>query len=127
MAFTDAEKVAVRRYCGYGAYGGGQPLPASGYRFSTAYGTLEYKLNTLGPDEEAVARTTYLGQLSTLESAIVGASANLDTDSAAVWKHNPNEVRDRTRLYNQWRREFCRFLGIPAGPGLGDGSMRLVV
>lgn len=126
MAFTDAEKTNIRRFCGYGAFGGGQPLPASGYRFSTRYGALEYRLNTLSASEETVARR-YLDDLAGLESAIVGASSNLDTDSAAVWKRNPYEVRDRTRLFNQWRREFCRFLGIPPGPGLGDGSMSLVV
>lgn len=127
MAFTDAEKTDLRRYCGYGAYGGGQPLPASGYRFSTAYGAMEYRMNTLSASEEAVVRTTYLANLATLESAVVGAAANLDTNEAAVWKRNPNEVRDRTRLYNQWRRELCNFFGIPAGPGLGNGGVTMVV
>ncbi len=126
MAFTDAEKVDIRRFCGYGAYGGGQPLPASGYRFSTRYGTLEYKMNTLGAAEEAVART-FLANLQQLETAVVAAGANLDTASAAVWTRNPNEVRDRTRLYRQQRREFCSFLGIPPGPELGDGGLTLVV
>ncbi|MFN3886134.1 MAG: hypothetical protein ACK4MG_04175 [Aquabacterium sp.] len=126
MAFTDAEKTEIRRFCGYGAYGGGQPLPASGYRFATRYGAMEYRLNTLSASEEAVARR-YLTDLAGLESAIVGASSNLDTDSAAVWKRNPNEVRDRRQLFNLWRREFCRFLGIPPGPGLGDGSLCMVV
>ena len=125
---TDAEKVDVRRFCGYGAIGGGQPLPASGYRFSTAYGVLEYKLNTLGVAEEAVLRTTYLANLSTLETAIVSASANLDTDAAAVWKHNKHEVADRQGLFNSWRRQCCQFLGVPVGPNLGQGgSVSLIV
>ena len=84
MAFTTAEKVDIRRFCGYGLYGGAQPLPASGYRFSTQYGVLEYKLNTLGAEEEAVVRTVYLANLSTLETAIFGVGANLDTAQAAV-------------------------------------------
>lgn len=117
MAFTDAEKTEIRRFCGYGAYGGGQPLPASGYRFAATYGALEYRMNTLSASEEAITRR-YLGELVGLEQAVVGSGANLDTDSAAVWKRNANEVRDRTRLYNQWRRELCKFLGIPPGPGL---------
>ena len=127
MSFTAAEKTDIRRFCGYGLYGTGTPTPASGYRFSAHYGLLEYKLNTLGAEEESVVRTTYLANLATLETAIVGASANLDTAEAAGWKHNPNEVRDRRALYNGWRREFCAFLGLPPGPGLGDGSTSLVV
>jgi hypothetical protein len=127
MAFTTAEKVDLRRFCGYGLFGGAQPLPASGYRFSTQYGILEYKLNTLGAEEEAVVRTTYLANLGTLETAIVGTSANLDTDAAAVWKHNKNEYRDRKQLFDGWRRELCAFMGIPPGPGLGAGGISLVV
>lgn len=129
MSFTNAEKVDLRRYCGYGLYGMGQPTPASGYRFSTQYGVLEYKLNTLGNEEEAVVRTTYLANLATLESAVVGAGANLDTDQAAVWVHNKNEVQDRMGLFNRWRRELCAFLGISPGPALGAGgnSVALVV
>ena len=127
MSFTTAEKVDIRRFCGYGLFGTGQPTPASGYRFSTQYGVLEYKLNTLGAEEEAVVRTTYLANLGTLETAIFGVSANLDTDEAAVWKHNKNEHRDRRNLFNDVRREFCRFLGITPGPGLGEGGVSLVV
>ena len=127
MAFTDSEKTDVRRFCGYGAFGGGQPLPASGYRFSTQYGVLEYKLNTLSAAEESVARVTYLTNLYLLETAIFGVGANLDTDEAAVWKHNKNEYRDRKMLLNGVRREFCNFLGISPGPGLGDGGLTVIV
>ncbi len=130
MAFTDAEKTDVRRFCGYGAFGGAQPLPASGYRFSTHYGVLEYKLNTLGTAEEAVVRTTYLANLTTLETDILGAAgvrSNLDTDQAAVWTHNKNEYRDRKKLFDGVRRELCNFLGISPGPGLGASGLALVV
>lgn len=131
MAFTDAEKVDIRRFCGYGAYGGAQPLPASGYRFSTAYGTLEYKMNTLGTAEETVTRN-YLTQLNTLEGDIIGATGirtNLDTSQAAVWTHNAKEYRDRKALFDGTRRELCLFLGLPCGPnlGAGGGGITLVV
>lgn len=128
--FTDAEKVDVRRFCGYGAYGGNQPFPASGYRFSTQYGVLEYKLQTLGTAEEAVVRSTFLTALATLEQDIMGQTGvrtNLDTAEAAVWKHNKNEYADRKRLYNGTRRELCAFLGVKPGPGLGEGGLNLVV
>src|SRR6185369_8692783 len=118
MAFTDAEKTDIRRFCGFGVYGTGQPTPASGYRFSQRYGVLEYKLNTLGPAEEAVVRTTYLANLPTLENAIFATAGNLDTAKASVWEHNKNEYRDKKNLYNGVRRELCAFLGIPPGPML---------
>ena len=126
MSFTDAEKTDVRRFCGYGAFGQ-QYTPASGYRFSTQYGALEYKLNNCSTAEESIVRTTYLTNLYTLETAIVGASANLDTDEAAVWKHNKNEIADRERLFDNWRSRFCQFLGVSTGPGLGDGGIRIIV
>jgi hypothetical protein len=129
MAFTDSEKTDMRRFCGYGAYGGGQPLPASGYRFSTQYGVLEYKLNTLSAAEETVSRT-YMTSLAQLETDILGTTGirqNLDTDAAAVWTHNKNEYRDRKALYDGTRRELCAFLGIQPGPGLGGGGLKLVV
>jgi hypothetical protein len=125
MAFTDAEKTDVRRFCGYPAYGA-SANSNTGYRFMTQYGALEFKLNNLSAPEEVVVRTIYLSNLATLETAIVGASANLDTDSASVWKHNKNEVSDRAGLFNHWRKGLCGFLGIPPGPDLETG-MRMVV
>jgi hypothetical protein len=119
---TDAEKVDVRRFAGYGSFGQ-QALPASGYRFSTVYGTLEYKLNNLQDAEESTLRTVYLARLTTLETDMVDQTTqNLDTDEAAVWKHNKNEHLDRRRLYFDFRRQMCGFLGIPPGPNLGAGG-----
>lgn len=128
MSFLDSEKTDIRRFCGYGAFGS-QALPASGYRFATAYGTLEYKLNNMMAAEEAVARN-YLTSLSQLETDIIGASGirtNLDTDEAAVWKHNKREYHDRKALFDGTRRELCAFLGIPTGPSLGAGGLSFVV
>lgn len=120
MAFTDAEKVDIRRHCGFPAYGG-QPVQAFGHRFFQHYGTLEFRINNMQAAEEAVVRTTYLANLSSLEAAVPTASDNLDTDQAAVWTHNKNEVRDRVALLDLWRRRLCAFIGIPPGPGLSGG------
>ncbi len=114
---TSPELVACRRYCGYPAYGSGQTGFQS-WRFFQVYGTLEYRLANLSSDEIAVVRTNYLVNLPALENAIVAASANLDTDSASVWKHNQEEIRDRRALYTRWRLDFVAFLGLPPGPGL---------
>lgn len=128
MAFTTQERVDIRRYCGYPAYGA-VPSSFQSYRFFQSYGTLEYRLSNLLPEEETVVRTTFLANLATLESAIPAASANLDTDEAAVWKHNKREVADREGLFSSWRRKLCAFLGVPPGPELGggNGGMQLVV
>jgi hypothetical protein len=84
-------------------------------------------LNNLSDAETAVVTTTYLANLYTLEAAIPAASANLDTDSASVWKHNANEVRDRSKLFSYLRRELCGFLGVPNGPALSGGSSMTMV
>lgn len=124
---TDAEKIAARRYCGYPVFGD-TAAQAFGHRFSTHYGTLEWKLNHLQAGEEEVLRTTYLTTLAQLESDIPATRENLDTAAAAVWTRNPYERGERAALYRQWRTELCHFLGIPPGPGLkAGGGVSLVV
>lgn len=125
MALTEAQITDVRRYAGFQASG----VPALTANNDIAYlvfGTrqmsLVERLNTLSASEEAVLVNTYLANLATLESAIVAAAANLDTDEAAVWKRNKNEVADRERLFDGWRRRMCAFLGFAPGPGIGSGA-----
>lgn len=118
--FLDSEKTDIRRFCGYPAYGAG----AAGFqswRFFQAYGLLEYRLNNLAAAEETVIRN-YLTTLYPLESAIPQAAGNLDTDQAAVWTRNDQEVRERQALFDDWRRRLCGFLGVPPGPALASGG-----
>ena len=128
MAFTDQQKIDIRRFCGFPAFGG-VPVQAFGHRFYQWYGTLEFRMNNLDPNEESTVINTYLANLTALETAIVGASANLDTDQAAVWKHNKNEVRDRVGLFDVWRLRLCAFFGVSPGPEFGgnNSSPSLVV
>lgn len=131
MSLTNQEKVDVRRFCGYGAFGG-IASPAFGYRFFTAYGTLEFKLNNLAAEEEATLRAIYLtsaNSLYALEAAIYGTTANLDTAQAAIWHHNQNEQKDRERLFKRMRSDLCEFLGIQPGPALtnASGGIQVVV
>ena len=123
--FSDAQKTDIRRFCGYPAYGAGQ-AGFQGWRFFQAYGLLEFRINNLSPAEIAVV-ANYLTTLSTLEDAISDAGSRLDTAEAAVWTRNPYEVRERAGLFDDWRRRLCAFLGLPPGPGLGDGTLALVV
>ncbi len=124
-AFSDAQKTEIRRYCGYPAYGAGA-AGFNSWRFFQAFGTLEYRMNNLVPAEIAVS-LQYVATLRTLEAAIPPSSENLDTESAAAWTHNANEIEDRSRLFDGWRRRFCGFLGIPPGPELGNTGVSLVV
>lgn len=125
MAFTDAEKTDIRRFCGYPAYGAAGNSN-TGYRFTTQYGALEYKLNNLSTPEEAVVRTAYLANLATLETDIFGSRVNLDTAKASVWEHNSREVADREGLFRSWRLKLCGFLGVPGGPELQSSPVLVV-
>lgn len=126
MALTNAQKVDVRRYCGYPLYGG-IATSLQSYRFFQAYGTMEYRMNNMAAEEETVVGTM-LTNLNTLEAAIPASGSNLDTDQAAVWTHNKDEVKDRAALFDLWRRRLCDFFGVPPGPNFGSGStIKLVV
>lgn len=129
VALSAQQLSDTRRYAGY-------PLladtVADDFR-DLAYGwvspgvwqTLQHRLTNLRPEEESTIVNVYLAALATLESAIPGAGANLDTDQAAVWKHNKDEVRDRSRLFDAWRRRLCGFIGIAPGPTLGSGGVQI--
>lgn len=122
---SEREKTDARRFCGYPAYGAA-PVAFENWRFYQVYGLLEFRLNNLSDSELAVLRR-YLVTLIGLELAIPRSSENLDTDSAAVWTRNRSEPWDRSRLFDDWRRRLCGFLGVPPGPTLTDTGITLVV
>ena len=125
MTLTTAQTIDVRRFAGYAVPSTVQALTANTDTVFCHYGmiymSLFTRLTTLDADSET-RLGTYLTNLTALESAIIGAGANLDTASAAVWTRNANEVRDRTALYTQYRLEMCAFLGLKPGPGLNAGG-----
>ena len=123
-ALSDAERVDVRRFCGYPAYGN-TASGAQSWRFFQAYGTLEYRLSNVLPEELQVIRQ-YLSWLYLLEQAVPTSAANLDTDKAASWTHSRTEVMDRVRLFDEWRRRLAGFLGVPLDPGAAAGG-RIVI
>ncbi len=122
---TDQQKTDVRRFCGYPAYGA-SPAGNIGWRFYTAYGLLEYRMNNLS-DAEIVVVLNYLSTLCGLETSVPSASENLDSEAASSWKHNANEVTDRLRLLDAWRRRLCSFFGVPPGEGLGSAGVSWTV
>jgi hypothetical protein len=121
----DAEKVDTRRFCGYPAYGAA-PTGMQSWGYFQAYGQLEFRLANLSDSELVIVRR-YLGTLTTLEAAVPGASDNLDTDQASMWTRNRSELTDRMRLFDEWRRRLCGFLGVPTGPALSSGTASLIV
>jgi hypothetical protein len=125
MDLTDAEKTDIRRFCGYPVYGAA-PDGMQTWRFYQAYGLLEFRMNNLSDSELAVVRR-YLGTLTMLEIAVPRSGENLDTDQAAVWTHNRDETRDRTLLFDDWRRRLCGFLGMQPGPAFVNRGIMLVV
>ena len=122
---VDSDKVDIRRFCGYPAYGASVD-GFLGWRFFQAEGLMEYRLNNMSVNECAVIQN-YLTTLRTLEAAIPNAAALLAIEQAAVFKHNKNEVRDRTRLYEDWRKRLCAFIGIPPGDYLDAGGFAVVI
>ena len=121
----DSEKVDIRRFCGYPAYGSGATGMQS-WRYFQIYGLLEFRLVNLSISELVIVRR-YLGTLTALEAAVPGTSDNLDTDEASMWTRNKDELADRIRLLDEWRRRLCGFLGITTGPALSKGTASLIV
>ena len=122
---TDQQKTDVRRFCGYSAYGA-SPAGNIGWRFYTAYGLLEYRMTNLSVSELAVVGN-YLTTLYQLEMSVPTASDNLDSDAAASWTHNRNELSDRLGLLDEWRRRLCSFLGVSPGEGLASAGLSWMV
>jgi hypothetical protein len=118
---TDDEKVDARRFCGYSLYGN-SASGFVGFRFFESQGFLEYRLLNCSPSESQRIRQ-HMAILYALELAVPGASANLDTDQAAVWTHNRREVADRQQLFDLQSKRLCSFLGVPPGPGLTAGTV----
>lgn len=122
---TDSQITDARRFAGYAAPGTSMVINANTDTVFVQYGgttmSLFTRLTSLSATEEAVLTGVYLANLNTLEGAVPLAGANLDTEAAAVWTHNANEVRDRLALLAQWSLRMCGFLGVAPGPGLQVG------
>lgn len=126
---TEQQKVDVRRFCGFPVFGAGAPAsspPSFGYRYYHQYLILEYRLNNLAPEEETTLQNVYLNNLYALEQAIPNASENLDTDRAAVWYHNKQEVQQRFELFHLWCIRLCDFLQV-WGPARLFNDVSIVV
>ncbi|QDH16789.1 hypothetical protein [Swingsia samuiensis] len=113
---NESEKVDIRRFCGYPVIGSCDTSQGS-WRFFQQEGTLEWRMNHLSSSERQQVRG-YIAQLEAMELALAHSSDNLDTERAASWFHNQNEVSDRLQLFWIWRKRFCTFLGVSGGSEL---------
>jgi hypothetical protein len=127
---TAQQLADVRRFAGYPLLADTVASDSSDFAYgwvsAGTWQTLFHRLNNLRPEEESVLITTYLTPLYTLEAAVYGAGANLDTDVAAVWTRNRSEVSDRMKLFDSWRRRMCGFIGFAPGPELGNGGSQII-
>ena len=125
--FTSAQVTDIRRFCGYPPLGPGNPVYPYPWILKI-YQAFEYLIQNMSQERGAVV-VTQLANLDTLESAIMGASSNLDTDTAGPWTHNKNEVKDRWAMFELKRKYLCTIVGCEPGPLLMNqgNSMRLVV
>lgn len=125
MSLSDAEKVDVRRHCGYPtrAVGGTGGQTWAVYQH---FAVLEVRVNGLTDPELAIVRR-YLATLTNLELAVPRAGDSLDTDQAAVWTRNRTEPQDRLALFDEWRRRLCAFLAVQPGPFFPSKSTRVIV
>jgi hypothetical protein len=126
MAFTDAEKVKIRHYCGFPAYG---VAPLANFWMRSTYedGQLEFVMRALSVDEEAKVITYYLPKLEQLETDIYNVRDNSDTARAAVWYRNASELQERMQNYTIWRKQLCRFIGSYYGPEIAATEITLAV
>lgn len=130
MPLTSAQMADARRYAGYPMLADTAVSDTYDWAYGSVYTgvfqTLNHRLTNMKPEEETVLINTYLTNLNALESAIPASGADLDTNVAAVWERNPEEVQDRMDLFDQWRRRMCGFIGVAPGPALGDGGMQIL-
>lgn len=123
---TSLQKADARRFAGY-PHIGDTPLDdtrdfAYSWVSPGVIQTLEHRLNNMSSDEESILINKYLTVLNDLEDAVVSATDNLDTDQAAVWVHNKNEVADRASLFKRKRMDMCQFLGIKPCDALNNST-----
>lgn len=124
---TDAQKTNVRRWLGYPTItSGAHDTVYSIVVFPGSSVTLTTKLEGLTSTEEVALLNTYLYTIETLETAILGAADNMDTDKAGPWVANRLEASQRTSLFKQWCRQMCGFLGFEPGPGLNSGGATFI-
>jgi hypothetical protein len=127
---TAQQLADVRRFAGYPLLGDTVADDSRDFAYGWVspgtWMTLQHRLTNLRPEEETTLISVYLTPLYALETAIFGAGDNLDTDQAAVWTRNKNEVSDRSKLFDQWRRRMCYFIGIAPGPSLGSGGGQVI-
>jgi hypothetical protein len=107
---SDSDKTDIRRHLKFPMYGDPATV-ATGWRYWQTYGLLEYRMNHFSVSEENLITTMYLPTINGMEREIfANVMENLDTEQAAVWKHNKNEIADKYKLYYSVCKALNRFI-----------------
>jgi hypothetical protein len=123
---TDAQKLDVVRWAGYGI-GGIYSYGSASTTLTTNSQNIIEQLDELDATQETALTTKYLEPLATLEAALLTVSDNLDTKIAGPWTANDRELAQRTQLFDKFRRDMVGFLGFEPGPSLGAGGYSLPI
>lgn len=119
MALTAQQLVDLRYYIGYSVTGDVTSAPYRELVYSNVsyFGlSIDYRLSHLSTEEEYLVTTYFLVNLKARRDEIQAAAENLDTNRAAIWERNRDEVGNRMAMFNALRRELCFFLGFQPGP-----------
>lgn len=112
MALSDAEVVDLRRFLGYPA----DPTP------NTLPDALTVRVTAgISPSLEAVVRNK-LFALTAAEQALADSYAGLDTQQAAVYVRDLDELTRRTDHMRILRMDLAAMLAVETGPWLGGGA-----
>jgi hypothetical protein len=106
MAFTDAEKVSIRRHLGINS------ASKAWYPYITVFFAVDDVLETLPAASETECRSI-LTRLTGIETQLDAALGRLKASAVGTIKLNADETRQvRAELW-RWRAELSNLLGVP--------------
>jgi hypothetical protein len=126
MAFTDAEKVSIRRHLGYNS------AAEANYPWIDTFRALSQVLDSAPAETETEARTI-LGHLADIESRLTGeALLSLKATQVGSIGLNNRHPQMLGAELARWRCELSKLLGVPlldgdSGGGWGSsGAVKVV-
>lgn len=130
MALSDITKVKIRDHLGYGVaglpsispVGGSTAIGQIGYRFFKAYGQLEYRLNNMSPNEEAMLTGAAVGAVGILGVPTAGDVFRLFVSGGGL--STPSEILVTAQAGNQ---NFNIAAALANGVNADDGCQLAMI